>query len=171
MKGEARKPAGEMHFDRHFGRIHAGKRAAVQHGERHTRQAFGFEPLASNSAMRASSAVICSRERASSLAWTSNSSRVTKSNRPKKFDSSARKFFSASLAGDCASSALILALNSSNNLFCCIKLSFFVALFQSITADTTRQKSNRLIALSLCNADYRRTKLMHPQSQTAGEFA
>jgi len=65
---KTRQPAGKMDFDRDLWRIHAGKRAAVQDGERHADQAFGFKVLASNSAMRASSAVICSRERASSLA-------------------------------------------------------------------------------------------------------
>lgn len=62
-------------------------------------------------------------------AWTSNSSRVTKSSLPKKLDMSARRFFSKSLAGLCASSALILPLNSSNRRFCCMEASNFAQYF------------------------------------------
>src|SRR5471030_881484 len=139
-----------MHLNRDFRRIHADKRAAVQHGERHAGQVFSLEALASNSATRVSSALICSRERTSNLACTSNSSRVIRSSLEKKLASRARRFFSASLAGLCAKSALILPLNSSNRRFCCISVSFFLSFFQSITTGTTRQQANRLIAPQPC---------------------
>src|ERR1017187_9835362 len=126
---ETGQPSGQMHLNGDFRRIHAGERAAVQHGERHAGQAFGLEALAASSAARVSSALICSRERASSLAWTSNSSRVTRSSLAKKLASSARRFFSASLAGLCANSALILLLNSSNKRFCCISISSSLSFF------------------------------------------
>src|SRR3972149_2693040 len=119
-----------MDFNRDFGRIHTGKRAAVQHGERHAGQVFGWLTLPSSSATRDSRALSCSRERASNLAWTSNSSRVTKSSLPKKLVIRARRFFSTSFAGLCASSALILPLNSSNKRFCCIKRLLFSVVFR-----------------------------------------
>jgi len=48
--------------------------------------------------------------------------------------------------------------------------SYLVAFFQSITPDTTRQNSNRLIALLLCSSRKRRTMIRHQLGCLRGEF-
>src|SRR6266567_4527980 len=70
--------------------------------------------LASSSATRVSSSVSFSRVRVSTLAWISSSSRVAKSSLANAAESSARRFFSTSLAGLAARKSLIRALSSSS---------------------------------------------------------
>src|SRR6266699_4368286 len=70
--------------------------------------------FASSSATRVSSSESFSRVRASTLAWISSSSRVARSSLAKAAESSARRFFSTSLAGLAARKSLIRALSSSS---------------------------------------------------------
>src|SRR6266702_4272754 len=70
--------------------------------------------FASSSATRVSSSESFSRVRASTLAWISSSSRVARSSLAKAAESSARRFFSTSLAGLAARKSLIRALCSSS---------------------------------------------------------